>query len=138
MAAISVEWAPVALRVMLGVIFIVHGYPKLKNLQGTAGFLGSQGFKPAMFWALVLGLTEFVGGVAILIGLASRVAAALLIVSMVVASFLQIFKWKTPLKKPDGGAGYEFDLLIIAALIALLLLGSGNLSVDQLMGWMLG
>ena len=139
MAAIDVNWAPLALRVALGVLFIVHGYPKLfKDFKGTAGFLAGLGFKPGAFWAFVLGASEFFGGIAILVGIFSRIASALLIISMTVAILFNIFKWKKPFTKGAEGAGWEFDLVILAGLIALLLLGSGNWSFDQMIGWMLG
>ena len=133
MAMLSVEWAPLALRLVLGAIFIIHGYPKLKNFKGTADWLAGIGFKPGAFWAFALGSAEFFGGIAILIGLFSRIGAGLLIVSMLVATYFNIFKWK---KKFSGG--YEFDLMILAGLIAIFLLGAGSLSIDQAIGWMLG
>ncbi len=135
---IEVGWIPLALRLVLGAEFLVHGWPKLKNLKGTSEFLGGLGWKPGMFWALVLGIAEFVGGLAILFGLVSRVAAGLLIMSMLVATLTKILKWKVPFAKESGDAGWEWDLLILGALVALFLLGSGNWSVDQLLGWQWG
>ena len=138
MAVIGVEWVSVPLRLILGAIFIVHGYPKLfKDFKKVAGWLASEGFKPGAFWAFVLGATEFFGGVAILVGVASRVAAGLLIISMSTALLMGIFKWKKPFTKAPE-AGWEFDAIILAGLITLFLLGSGMLSADQLIGWMLG
>ncbi|MEK6951088.1 MAG: DoxX family protein [Nanoarchaeota archaeon] len=128
-------WAPLALRLVLGIEFLVHGYPKLfKQFKGTADFLAGLGFKPGLFWALVLGVTEFFGGLALLAGFASRVAAGLLIVSMLVATLLKIFKWKVPFAKGND-AGWEWDWLILGGLVALFLLGSGPWSVDQVLGW---
>lgn len=132
MVMYAILWAPVALRVALGAIFIVHGYPKLfKDFKGTAKFLESISFKPGAFWALVLGVAEFFGGLAILGGIGTRVAAGVLIISMVVATLLKIFKWKTPFTTMQG-MGWEFDLLILVGLIALLFLGSGELALNQL------
>ncbi len=138
MVIISVDWAPLALRIVLAAVFIVHGYPKLfKDFAGTSGFLSSLGFKPGALWAVVLGVSEFFGGIALLLGVVSRVVASLLIVSMTVATLLKIIKWKAPFTKSDGQS-WEFDLLLIAGLITVFLLGSGNWSIDQIMGWMLG
>ena len=131
------EIASLALRAVLGIEFAVHGFPKLKNLKATAGFLASSGFKPGMFWAFILGTTEFVGGLALLAGFASRIAAGFLIISMVVATLLKIFKWKVPFSKGNE-AGWEWDFILLGGLIALFLLGSGSYSVDQMMGWMWG
>lgn len=138
MVTISVDWAPLALRVVLASVFIAHGYPKLfKDFAGTSGFLSGLGFKPGAFWAVVLGISEFFGGIALLLGAASRVAVSLLIVSMTVATLTKIIKWKMPFTKSDGQS-WEFDLLLVAGLITLFLLGSGNFSVDQMMGWVFG
>lgn len=138
MVILATEWAPLSLRVILGIIFLVHGYPKLfKNFRGTADWLASSGFKPGVFWAFVLGATEFFGGWALLLGLVSRVAAGLLIISMVIATLLKSLKWHAPFTT-DTGSGYEFDLLILAGLVALFLLGSGMWSFDQMFGWVLG
>jgi len=138
MVIISADWAPLVLRISLAAVFIVHGYPKLfKDFAGTSGFLSSLGFKPGAFWAVVLGVSEFFGGIALLFGVVSRVAASLLIVSMTVATLTKIIKWKAPFTKSDGSS-WEFDLLLVAALIAIFFLGSGNWSVDQMFGWVLG
>lgn len=126
---LSLDWAAVALRLALGVIFLVHGYPKLKDMQGTSGFLAGLGFKPGMLWAIILGVTEFAGGLALILGLFMRLAAGLLIISMAIATLLKIFKWKTPFSGDQ--VGWEFDLLIIAVLVALILIGSGSVSLDH-------
>ncbi|MBS3170136.1 DoxX family protein [Candidatus Woesearchaeota archaeon] len=138
MVVISADWAPVALRIVLAVVFIVHGYPKLfKDFKGTSSFLAGLGFNPGAFWALILGVSEFFGGIALLLGAASRVVASLLIISMTVATLIKIFKWKTPFTKNDA-SGWEFDLLLVAGLVTIFLLGSGNWSIDRVVGWILG
>ena len=126
MTEVLTEWAPVFLRIAIGLIFIKHGYPKLnKNLKKTSEFLKGIGFRPGKFWALVLGSVEFFGGLAILIGLFTRTASVLLGIVMVIALYHNTVVWK---KKFIGG--YELDFLILFALIALLLLGPGNLSIS--------
>lgn len=138
MPPIALLWVPVILRLVLGIEFIVHGYPKLfKDFKGTAGFLAGMGFKPGVFWAAVLGITEFFGGIVLLLGAFTRIAAGLLIISMAVATLFKIFKWNVPFTKGND-AGWEWDFIILGALIALFLLGAGTWSVDQAMGWMWG
>ena len=125
MSEVLTGWAPVFLRIAIGIIFIVHGYPKLnKNSKKTAEFLKGIGFKPGKFWALILGCVEFFGGLAVLVGVFTRTASVLLGIVMVIALYYNTVVWK---KRFIGG--YELDFLILFALIALLLLGSGNLSV---------
>lgn len=134
MVELLMGWAALPLRILLGILFIYHGYPKLfKDFKGTTKFLKKLGFAPASFWAFVLGFVEFFGGLAILLGLLTRIGAGLLIISMLVAFYHVKFKWKKPFQ-----GGYELDLLIIASLITLFLLGAGNLSFDSMMAWMLG
>lgn len=137
MASLFPGWESLALRIVLGAIFIVHGLPKLKNLKGTADMVTSIGFRPGMFWAFMLAASEFFGGILLVVGLASRVAAAFLVIAMLVATGAKIFVWKIPFTKGQE-AGWEYDAMLLAGLVAVLLLGSGNISVDQMMGWMLG
>ena len=134
MVELLAEWAVLPLRIIIGIIFIYHGYPKLfKDFKGTKKFVKSIGFIPANFWAFMLAFAEFFGGVAILLGVFTRIAAILIFIVMCVASYFNIFKWK----KPFGG-GYEFDLMLLAGLITIFLLGAGNLSIDGIIGWVLG
>ena len=127
MVEVLTGWAPVFLRIAIGLIFILHGYPKLnKNLKKTSEFLNNIGFRPGKFWALVLGSVEFFGGLAILIGLFTRTASVVLGIVMIIALYHHTVVWK---KKFIGG--YELDFIILFALIALLLLGSGNLSIGM-------
>lgn len=119
--------APLILRVALGVIFIVHGYPKLfKNYSQTVSFFDSVGLKPGKFWAFVSGAVEFFGGIFLVVGLFTQLAALLISVNMAVALFwVKIHK-----SHAKFSGGYEFDLLLLAAAIALLFLGAGALALD--------
>ena len=124
-----VAWAAVPLRIIIGAIFIVHGFPKLREFEGTVKFMKKINFRPPAFWAVLLGSAELFGGIGVLLGFLTRLFAFILIVSMLVSLYFNKVVWK----KPFSG-GYEFDLLILAALVALFLLGSGNLSVDMFLG----
>lgn len=116
--------APLILRVALGVIFIVHGYPKLfRQFNQTSKFFGSIGLKPAKFWVLAVGIVEFFGGIALVLGIFTQVAALFIAINMLGAIF------KVSGKKGFAG-GYEFDLILLAAALALLFLGPGILSFD--------
>ena len=127
---LSAGYASLALRVVVGILFLVHGWPKIKNPKMMAGFLGGMGFKPGIFWSVLLAVTEFFGGIAILAGFYVRIASTLLIGSMLVATFLKMFVWKKNFVSDEKNpSGYEIDLLVLAALIALFFLGSGSFSV---------
>ena len=74
------------LRVILGVIFAYHGFGKLfGGIEGTAGMFGSLGIPMPLASAWLVGLVEFVGGLALIAGVGARFAAALLIPTMLVA-----------------------------------------------------
>ncbi len=118
------DWGILALRLALGAIFIAHGWPKVKDLRGTAEKFASMGFKPAKFWATLVAFLEFVGGIALLFGFLTQILAALFAAQFIVI----ILKLK---RKKGLVDGYEFDLLILAALLALLALGGGSASADS-------
>jgi putative oxidoreductase len=119
------------LRAALGVLLAAHGHPKLfKDFKGTAKFVGSLGFRPAGFWAFMLGGAEFFGGLALVLGFATRPAALMLTGSMLVALYHNILVWKQPFKK-----GGELDLLVLAGLVLLLLAGAGAYGFDAALGW---
>lgn len=108
------DWEPVLLRAGLAVIFLVHGWPKLKNPKNFAGWLGTMHVRPAMFWALVVAVVEFFGGIALVLGFWVPVVALLLAIDMVVAMFLVRRKFV---------GGWELDFVLLLAAISLVLLG---------------
>src|SRR3990167_5540064 len=113
-------FAPFLLRVVLGLVFIVHGYPKLfKSFSETVGFFESIGIRPAKFWVFVVGAVEFFGGIALVFGFATQLVAALIVVNMLVA----IAKVKG---KQGFVNGFEFDLMLLIVALSLVLTGSGE------------
>lgn len=121
------QLAPLFLRLAIGVIFIAHGYPKLfKNFSGTAQFFESVGLKPAKFWVIIVGISEFFGGLALIIGFLTQIAALLIAITMFVAMvYVKKIKFKKGLVD-----GYEFDLILFAAALALLFLSPGAFAID--------
>lgn len=118
------EVAPVILRAVLGVAFMLHGYPKLfGGFRATTQFFSSAGIKPAKFWVAVVGIVELFGGIALLLGLFTQVAALLIAINMTGALLL--------VKRKQGFVGgYELDLAFLAMALTLLLLGPGFWSID--------
>ena len=140
------------LRLVTGGIFMAHGYPKLfggpgKPVPALAAAKLGPGFTEAWeahggenwanrlqtlgvpypkVMAVVTGLLELVGGACLLLGWQSRPAALLLIGEMAVAT--QKVHWKNGLMASKGG--YELNLSLIAACLALLLAGPGRASLD--------
>lgn len=124
------DLAPLALRLALGAAFIVHGYPKLfKMFGGFAGWLDSISIKPGKFWALVVGVTEFFGGIALVLGLFTQLVGLLVAIDMVVA--MAKVKWGKARFVEMERMGWELDLAYLAMAVALVLLGAGSYSIDS-------
>ena len=122
------EYASLPLRIVLGIIFIVHGYMKLfGGIEGTTGFFTNIGIPLAGFFAYVVAIAEFFGGIALILGIFVKIASSLLAVDMVVA-ILVVHLSKGFL---ISNGGYEFTLVLLGGLIALILLGAGELSLQK-------
>ncbi|MEK7511063.1 MAG: DoxX family protein [Patescibacteria group bacterium] len=124
------KFAPVAsllLRVVVGVIFLVHGWQKLQGgIPGTAGFLGTLGFPAPEFFAVLLIAAEVIGGALLIIGLLTHWAAKILaIVSIVALVTVHLGKGFFV-----SGGGYEFILLLLVASLSVMAMGGGKWSVD--------
>ena len=116
-------FAPLLLRLALGLVFIAHGFPKLKSFRATAQFFDSIGIKPAKFWVAIVAIVEFAGGIALIAGIFTQLAALLIAVNMIVA--IAVVK-----RKQGFVGGYEFDLALLAMALALALLGPGAFAFD--------
>ena len=109
------------IRIVAGITFVAHGLPKFENIAGTQGFFGSIGLPPEL--ALPVGLLEVIGGIFLLVGVVTRISAALLIIDMIGAIVL--------VRLPDGFVdGYELESLLIAISVSLLITGPGRISVE--------
>jgi len=122
-----------ALRIFVGIIFAAHGAQKLfgwfggYGLEGTGQFFGSVGLDPGYLLALLAGIAEFFGGLALIVGLLVRPAAAALAFSMLIAIFA--VHWSKGFFAASGG--YEYALALFAASLSLLLSGAGRFSADR-------
>lgn len=117
------------IRVVIGAIFVAHGYQKLTNgVDATAGFLSGLGFPMATVFAVLLIAAEFGGGILLIAGAFTHWVAKVLVIVSAVAMFTVHFK-----NGFTGQGGYEFILLILVCCIALAIAGPGRWSVDALM-----
>ena len=124
MTFLTADVALLLLRLAIGLIFVVHGWPKLRDLAGTARNFEGMGFKPGSFWGTLIAIVEFVGGLAIFFGLYTGLAALLIGIEMLVGIF-----WK--MSRGQGLAvGYELDLILLAGCIVLLTLGPGIYALE--------
>jgi len=115
--------ANMGLRASIGVIFIVHGFGKFGN-PGFGGWISTLGIPAEM--QIPIALAEFVPGILLLIGVLTRISASLLSIVMLGAIFL--VKGATSL---TGDRGYEFDLILLAACLVLIVAGPGKVSISH-------
>ena len=121
------------LRVIAGLTFAAHGSQKLfgwfggYGLAGVGQWMESIGLAPGYLMALLAGSAEFFGGLALILGLLVRPAAAVLAVTMLVAI--------VTVHLANGffmsNNGYEFALALMAISLAVLIEGAGKLSLDK-------
>ena len=116
------------LRLVIGIIFIYHGLPKLLNSSKMSGGMGM-----SATFIFILGLVEILGGLGSILGFYTQIAAIILSIVMLGAIYNKMFVWNVPFSK-SGVIGWEFDLMILGGILALLFLGSGNISIDSLIG----
>ena len=128
-------FAPLILRVMAGIIMAVHGWQKLQG--GPANFgsqaLANLGVPLPVFMGYVVTFAELIGGILLIVGLLSRLAALILAIEMVFTTLLVKINVGF-IGSPGSGAGAELDLILLAAFLAILLVGPGRLSLDELLG----
>jgi putative oxidoreductase len=118
------------LRVVLGVVYVTHGLPKLMGgAAATAGYLGQLGFPVPALFAWIVALLETFGGLALIAGFLVRPVALLFVVEMSLGILLVHAKVGWYVIGPGTG-GAEFNTVLIAALLALVLAGPGLASVD--------
>ena len=130
--------ATAILRLALGVIFFAHGAQKMLGWFGGFGFSGTMGFftgtmhipAPLAFLAIV---AEFFGGIGLILGFLTRIAAFGIAVNMLVAiaavhgAFGLFMNWSGTQK----GEGFEYHLLVLAMTAFLMIRGAGAFSVDR-------
>ena len=133
----SDDWTLTLLRLVLGVVFFAHGAQKMVGWFGGYGFSGTMGYfthsgipAPLAFLAIA---AEFFGGIGLLAGFLSRVAAFGIVANMLVA----VLRVHLPIgffmnwSGTQKGEGFEYHLLAIAIGIAIMVKGAGSLSMDR-------
>lgn len=128
------------LRLALGVIFFAHGAQKMLGWFGGYGFVGTMGFftnvmhVPAPFAFLAIA-AEFFGGLGLILGFLTRVAALGIFTNMAVAIVLvhHQFGFFMNWTGAQKGEGYEYHLLVLALTVFLIIHGAGAASIDRLL-----
>ena len=131
-----IDGAALLLRGVLGFVFVAHGAQKLfgwfggEGIDGTAAFFESLGIPAPHFFAVLVGLTEFCGGLLIVAGLLTVAVSVALIVDMVVA--IATFNGANGFFSSNGG--WELNFVLIGLLGALTLIGAGRWGIDRAIG----
>ena len=120
--------ALLALRLVLGIIMIAHGSQKaFGGMPRFMGWLQSMGIPPVLGYLTVA--AEFGGGILLIVGLLTRLAALAVCIDMAVA--IAKVHWKNGLMSSGGKVGYEFPLACGIIAFALIFLGAGPISLDH-------
>lgn len=132
------DWSAFIIRLTAGIILFPHGAQKMLGIFGGYGFSGTMNYftdvlhLPWMIGFLVI-FIEFAGAIALILGFASRIWAASVIVLMIgiiLTSHIDngfFMNWFGNQK----GEGFEFHLLVIGICASLVVSGSGRLSIDH-------
>ena len=145
LAAFS-DLASLVIRLLIGVLMIIHGYPKLfvkEARQQMIPMMQSIGVPRAVFE--IAAILEFFGGLLLILGLLTRLIAIFFIIYMIATTTLYLTKlinvpmpmgaFEQQYKQTKGYIkGWELDTVIIASAVALMVLGGGIISVDALLG----
>ena len=132
----TLDLALLVIRVFVGITFMLHGGQKLfgwyggGGLKGTSSMMQNLGVAHPGLLGWMATLSEAGGGLFVLIGLLTPLAAAVIISTMLVA--ISTVHWKNGFW--NGKGGYEFNLSLIALAATLVLMGGGLVSVDYLLG----
>ena len=119
------------LRLVTGFLFAAHGWQKFNEftVAGTQASFAKMGVPAAEIAAPVVATLELVGGIALILGVLTRMFAALLAVNMLGALILV----HAPAGVFAAAGGYELVLLLATAALAVALVGAGKVSVDKVL-----
>jgi putative oxidoreductase len=118
------------IRAAVGLSLAAHGYPKLfVNPAANAAFFEQAGYSPGMFWAIVVGLTETVGGLCFAAGFLTRLFSVPILIFLVTAIHYHTqfgFYW--------NARGIEYPLVLSLVVLHTLIRGGGPWSIDARIG----
>ena len=122
----------VAGRVLLALMFILAGFGKLSDISGTAGYIASGGLPMASALAVLVGLLELFGGIAVAVGFQARWAALALGLFTLAASVLFHKFWAVPADQAFvQQLMFMKNIAVAGGLLLLFSLGAGPASLDS-------
>ncbi|WP_157016944.1 DoxX family protein [Mesorhizobium xinjiangense] len=117
-------------RILLSVMFILAGFSKLTAIGGTAGYFTSLGLPMPTVTTIVVGLIELLGGLAVLVGFQTRIAAVLLALLCVGSALVA----HTDFADQGQMINFQKNLAIAGGFLVLAVFGPGALSIDAKRG----
>jgi len=117
-------------RILLAVIFLLSGFGKLTAIAGTAGYFGSLGLPLPTVTAIVVGLIELLGGLAILVGFQTRTVAWVLAVFTIATGLVAHMNWADQMQMIN----FLKNLAITGGFLVLASSGAGAYSLDARRG----
>ena len=136
-APLPADIALIATRIALAWIFIYHGSRRLFGWfagpgldQSATYFANTAHLHPGMLFAVLSGLIEFGGGIAIALGLFSRLAGAGIFVDMIMA--IVTVTWANGINATGGKSGYELNIALGVLALVIAIFGAGRFSIDAL------
>lgn len=121
-------------RILIGWLFFISGWPKLGNIAGFTAYLTNLKIPAAWFWAWPAAIVEFLIGVTLILGVASRYAALATFAYVLIATVLAHRYWEYPAAQQVGQyINLIKNLSIMGAALFLFVTGAGRFSVD---GWL--
>jgi putative oxidoreductase len=134
--ATAADVSLLAFRMALGVVFLAHGYNHIfrgGRIAGTGRWFDSLGMRPGIVHAWLASVTELGAGALLLFGLATPLACAGVIGTMLVAWITNHLRNGFFIFRP--GKGYEYVMTLTFAAVGLAGVGPGEWSVDHALGW---
>jgi putative oxidoreductase len=125
-AGVHPDWGITVVRLMTGLVFAIHGYQKFAGgIDGVTAFFTKAAIPFPGLMAPFIAILELVGGILLILGVATRVVACLFAVEMLVTTFWVIFPGR-------GWNASELDRMLLVACVLLVLAGPGAAALDRL------
>lgn len=125
---VDVDLVLLLIRILCGYAFILHGWGKI---QHPLNWMGPEAAVPGIFQALAA-ISEFGGGIALIVGLLTRIGAFGIGCIMTGAVIMHCLVLGDPFVNPTVGGSYELALVYLSIAILIMILGPGRFSLDRI------